>query len=90
MPGRIAAAKRAGRGTGPRVSGLSVLGGKHGADLNLAVRFDAVGVSREWGIMPRWPTARSGWYAGETGGPILSRAFHCNRAANLKQEIGTS
>ena len=35
------------------------------------------GVSREWGIMPRWPTARSGWYAAETGGPILSRAFHC-------------
>ena len=35
------------------------------------------GVSSEWGIMPRWPTARSGWHAAEIGGPILSRAFHC-------------
>ena len=29
------------------------------------------------GIMPRWPTARSGWHAAEIGDPILSRAFHC-------------
>jgi hypothetical protein len=35
------------------------------------------GVSREWGIMPRWLTARSGRHAAETGGPTLSRAFDC-------------
>ena len=35
--------QRRGRsGAGPRVEGLPVLRGKHGADLNLAVRFDAV------------------------------------------------
>jgi hypothetical protein len=35
------------------------------------------GVSRVWGIMPRWLTARFGWHAAEIDGPILSRAFHC-------------
>jgi hypothetical protein len=37
----------------------------------------AQGVSREWGIMPRRPTARSGLHGAEPGDPSLSRAFHC-------------
>ena len=35
------------------------------------------GVSKEWGIMPRWPTARSGWRVVERDVITLSRAFHC-------------
>ena len=46
------------------------------------------------GIMPRWPTARSGWHAAETGGPTLSRAFHCRRrsepGAGDRRLFGTS
>jgi len=38
----MASAREGQRGAGPRVKGLPVLRGKHGADLNLAVRFDAV------------------------------------------------
>jgi hypothetical protein len=38
----MAAAREGRRGAGPRVEGLPVLRGKHGADLNLAVTFDAV------------------------------------------------
>ena len=42
MCGRMAAARGVRRGAGPWVEGLPVLRGKHGADLNLAVTFDAV------------------------------------------------
>ena len=32
------------------------------------------GVSKEWGIMPRWPTARSGWRVVERD--VLARISH--------------
>jgi hypothetical protein len=44
----------------------------------LGITYDQkTGVSREWGIMPRRPTARSGLHGAETGDPSPSRAFHC-------------
>jgi hypothetical protein len=42
------------------------------------------GVSSEWGVKRRWPTARSGWHAAEIGGPIQSRAFHCRPRSELE------
>ena len=37
----------------------------------------AMGMSSEWGFMPRWLTACFGWRVVERDVPTLSRTFHC-------------
>jgi hypothetical protein len=60
----------------------------------MPMRRAARGVSKEWGIMPRWPTARSGWRVVERDVLALSGALHCRPrsgpGAGARHLFGTS